>query len=659
MPPSDQTSAADSGSEQPTGAAGASHLTPLDGPIRSRKFLVLDIESKDDNTQKAGFTRPFMVGVYDGTHYYPFFDRTRGGDWRRRYFWEGGCVDRAMRFILKKNYRGWHIYAHNAGKFDYLFLLPWLMLHGRDLGFRFNLIPVASAIQVMDVWRGGLPKNNFAKREYIWRFLDSLRLIPISLDKAAKAFETHKHDPRLPEGKLKHDLDLPENDKRWIEYNRIDCLQLYAVLLRFHHYIENVLCGEVGVTAPATSMKLFRRKYLKQPIPRDEATHDFVREGYYGGRVEVYQRDGGALRYFDFNSSYPAVMLEDMPAGGAVEWDGEPSSAMQRSLIGFCKVDVEVPDTIHIPPLPVRADGKPTVGYTPGTEGSPVAKGKLIFPVGRLQGVWEWSELQLAMEMGCEIKRWHQSVWYKPSPIFRQFVTDLYAYRDTSRADYDQGLADVVKRILNACYGKFATKVLRKRIYLWDDPELPDRATPATPGPESLVWYAEQEVDACYIIPQISARVTAMARVRLLRAMLQAMELGGTVYYCDTDSIVTNVVMPTSSELGALKDEYPEQSGKLSGYFLGPKLYLLTDESSGFEKIKAKGLQQRTRENLELLASGKTIYQKRLEKIGTLARAGFQRGPRMITVPRQLHPDHGKRQMDEDGYTRPYKVKMW
>ena len=49
-------------------------FTPLTKKIKRRRYLAVDIESKADDTQKAGFTRPFMVGVYDGEN----FDSTRG-----------------------------------------------------------------------------------------------------------------------------------------------------------------------------------------------------------------------------------------------------------------------------------------------------------------------------------------------------------------------------------------------------------------------------------------------------------------------------------------------------------------------------------------------------------------------------------------------------
>ena len=632
-------------------------LTPLTGPAMRRPFLVLDIESKDGDTQKAGFTRPFMVGVYGLTGaknslpvYHPFFDGTTGGDPESRFWEEGGCVDRAMRFILQKRFRGHHIYAHNAGRFDYLFLLPWLMNVGFKLGFRFTIIPVASSIQVLDVWKGKVTDGKM-KRHHVWRFLDSYRLIPTSLDKAAKSFGLA--------GKAKHDLHLPETDPSWVTYNGQDCSELYGVLEKFHNYIENVLLGEVGITAPATAMKIFRRNYLKRPLPRSIDTHEFVRTGYFGGRTEPFERQSENLRYYDINSSYPASMREVMPAGFSSVWEGPPPERFKEERLGFVQADVIVPE-MHLPVLPVRAES-----------------GKLIFPTGRLRGVWEWDELRLAMEEGAQIVSWGKSAWFEPVPIFREYVVDLYKYRDKSRSDYDAGLAEVVKTMLNASYGKFGMKTLRKKLYLFDDPKMPKDARPLTGDPESPIFVSEEETDAAYIMPQIAARVTALSRIRLYRFMKQAScqdcwprkcscSNQQFVCYTDTDSIVTPTLMVTGSALGELKDEYPDESGRIKGLFLGPKSYIISTEKPAFpwegdfmEKAKAKGIEKRDRETLEFLARGGTIFQDRLEKVGTLARAGFGRGPRMITVPKRMLETEGKRVMFPDGSTRPHRVEMW
>lgn len=626
------------------------NFTPLKGRRRPKNFLVLDIESKDgESLTDPGFTRPFMVGIYDGEIYVEFRDSEEmqakaaavvadGGEWPERYYQEGGCVDRAMRYLLRKKYRGHQIYAHNAGKFDYLHLMPWLMtMGGEQFGVKFSLIPVASSIQVLDVWRsvGGVTDAKSRR----WRFLDSIKLIPTSLDKAGKAFGF--------EGKLKHDLSLHELDPRWSEYLKQDCVLLFNVLTKFHHYIEEVLQGDVGITAPATAVKTFRRTYLKKAVPRSEDSHEFVRSGYVGGRVEPFTREGSNLYYFDINSSYPAAMLQDMPVGRATQWTGTPPERFLHGRLGFCEVDIEVPSTVNIPPLPVR--GTRELGLPE----------KLLFPTGRLRGIWEWDEIQMAMEYGAVIHKWHQSWWFQGEQFFGDFVRELYQYRDKSNPNYDPGLDAIVKILLNATYGKFGMRTLRRTIYRWDDPDLPNGAEPANKNPDSLVWYADEVVDAPYIMPQVAARVTALARIRLYRAMMLAELLGGTVYYCDTDSVITDVVLPTSNELGALKDEYPQHGGKIHGQFLGPKLYMLEDGQGEVITVKAKGLQNRTRENVELLAKGGTIIVNRLEKVGTLAQLQFSRGPRMISVPRTLRPESGKRVFHDDGTSSPYNVRMW
>ena len=660
--------------------------TPIKGKIRRKPFLVLDLESKHEGTEYAGFTTPFMAGVYGAQiGYHPFYNKNEA-PWFEGYYLEGGCIDRAMRYLLRADFRGYHIYAHNGGKFDYLFLLPWLMHVGVPmLGYRFSIIPVASDIQVLDVWHS----NN---RQQNWRFLDSIKLLPTSLDKAAKAFG-------LP-GKVSHDLHVPSSNRAlWNRYNKQDCIQNYLVVEKFHDYVEKVLLSDVGITTPATAIRLHRRRFLKEPIPRNEPFHEFCRKSYYGGRTEMFISQGIKLRYYDFNSCYPAVMQEPMPGGSAVEFDNEPPQEYLDNKIGYCNVDVIVPEALTIPPLPVKGDGKDN------------GPDKLIFPVGRLTGHWDWHELKQAIAMGCQICKWHKSAWFEPVDMFGEYVRELYKYRNPKHPDYKPGLEEVVKRLLNGTYGKYGMRTLRKKIYLAGDPEMPEKCYSANGEPDCPIWYGEEEVDAAYIMPQVSAHVTALARVKLLQRMLEVLNLGGRVYYCDTDSIICDVIVPTSSELGDLKDEVPQHSGNLCGLFVGPKLYKLFTEDGLFEQIRAKGMQRHTRiaitwpeaqklaqfgvdnrvcfdhggsvdfealplevrkqmqwykritqaEALDRLREGLAVDQFRIEKVGTLARNGFDSGPKLINVPKRVLQAQGKRIMLEDGSygTTPYKLEMW
>ena len=98
---------------------------PLTGPVTRKKFLVLDLESKDGDSQRPGFTRPFMCGVTEGDDFIAFYDKNHddGHSWQTRFYKKGGCVDQMMRYICQKKFKGYHIYSHFGGNFDMLFIL--------------------------------------------------------------------------------------------------------------------------------------------------------------------------------------------------------------------------------------------------------------------------------------------------------------------------------------------------------------------------------------------------------------------------------------------------------------------------------------------------------------------------------------------------------
>lgn len=902
---------------RPSGA-DSRFLTPLVGAPKRSRFGTWDLESKDGNTQKAGFTRVFLAGFYDGENYFPFFDLpTDGSDasgdsealarakkrarqqrlstvrspepesagWKTRAYEPGGAVDRMLRMLLTEKYRGWTFYAHNAGSFDFLHLLPALVRLKREWGLEIGLVPVGSSgLLAIDVWK---TKNKWQK----WRFVDSVRLLPMSLAEAAGAFgsgqKSHHQDGSqvLDRHGEPFTIDCPEDDPGWPSYNAIDCRLLYDVLVRCHDLVEVEFGGEIGLTAPSTAMKTIRRSYLHEAIPREVHTHDFVRPSYVGGRCEVFEEGGRFLSYYDINSSYVHQMTFPLPAGEAREWStGEPPEAYKRDRIGFCEVVVDVPDDIAIPPLPIKAEPR----HFP--EGSGVT-GKLVFPTGRLHGTWEYGELENAIACGCRIVEWKKSVWFEQKPILREFVETLYKYRNQAKCftcagklgdnfwcgrcdkpGYDGGLDAFAKLLGNSGYGKFGQNPKRIKFYWVTDPEMPEGCTPLIEeDPDCQVWIREEEADAAFIMPQISARITALARVHLHKFAMKAMhrvlrecmnchskvtfahrassseglagtgvrgpgsgedrnlnptgtrhpatgslfpdrkkpirledlvlDCGGTgdhgdlcqgdrigsrsvscpcggaletrfgrVYYMDTDAIKTDVQMPTGSELGEWKDEFPRFSGFVHGRFYGPKLYRLSVEpdylrvsehlrrvmmgrdkkflqklrSDAEEKgvvfedhvrvalggrrtlgkppgsdepwdiIKAKGMgkKSRTKENLETLYQGAlerlawiadpnnhhpdgrvrempkelktagTVMEKRLEKLGTLARlvrknehgetvlrrldngqlvrqsAAFERGPVLRNVPKRLHLEGAKRVHLGDGTTRPYQIDM-
>lgn len=582
-------------------------LMPTTGPIRRVPYAVIDIESKDGETQKGGFTRPFLVGWYcpDTGHY-----RTKGES----------CIEAMIAFALTERFDGWCFYAHYGGSFDWLHFLPFI----HRMGFHYEIVSVGSSIQLLKVKRS---KDCHSKG---WTFLDSHKLIPTSLENAAKSFGVTL--------KKQQDLNLHEDDPSWVGYLEHDCQAAYEIVKRYHELIEIRLNGEVGITAASTAMRTFRRGYQEAPIYRHTDHHDLFRECYYGGRVERFASKVSGIRVYDINSSYPYSMTKEQPVGRAEEWEGYPTSHLRRTKLGFVRAKVIVPDSIHIPVLPYR-HGKMVKGVFKAD--------KLLFPTGIFKGSWCWKELAKAEEQGAKVEC-YDSVWIEKGTPFNRMVAQLYAYRDKTRPDFDQGLAEVAKILLNSLYGKFGMKQDREKLVrfaMTEDDFPPDGARAANPqDPDCDLWYVTEDADADYVCPQIAANVTTESRL-LLHNYFEIADSRGILAYGDTDSIQTTADLSdyVGSELGKLKDE---GSGEIFlGEYLQPKLYCLSGDR-GTEKLTMKGFRppkQGKRDYYERVKAGEVVTFDVLEKIGRLASRQFASPPRMISLSRSIQSEDGKR----------------
>jgi uncharacterized protein YfbU (UPF0304 family) len=587
-------------------------LHPLKGEIKEKYYAVVDLETKDGDTQNKGFTRPFLAGLYDGERY----TSTAGND----------CVLEMLTIMLTAKYDGWIYYAHNGGGFDWLHMVPHIV----RMGYQVEILTVSSSIQMMHV----KPEHRKSKG---WMFLDSYKLIPMKLKEACETFRSEIQ-------KLDFDLDTHEEDPLWDEYLEADCRSLFQVLERYHELVETKLRGEVGMTAASTAMRTFRRGYQANAIERHSEYHHFFRSAYFGGRCEIFRSSGEGLHYYDINSAYPWAMRHPLPVGNLVTHSsGYPSANIRRGRIGFVHARVNYPEHVEIPCLPVRD----------------TRTKRLIFPVGKLQGYWCDEELERARSQGATT-HYDDSIWIESRPDLTDYVDTLYAYRDKDREDYDEGLATVAKILLNSLYGKFAMEHEREKIIILGDEDMaPAGARPAQPKDlDCRVWHVKEEVDAPYIIPQISAYITCKARLKLHSYLLEAFERG-VLCYCDTDSILTSADLShlEHAGLGWLKDE--GKGDTYSGEFLLPKLYCLLSESGGKTKIAMKGHRERSEELFQTVKRGETLTFPALEKIGGMAARGFASGPQMKIIKRQLKSSDEKRVYLDGGATKPLYIEMW
>ena len=714
-----------------------SHLEPIFGAAKRLSIAVYDVESKAEHSQSRGFTRPFLLSFLVGDDYHVFRNHpsVQNVPWEKRHLDRGGCVDQFMRFILGErdcavceplweagrliaeagtleDEDGTHgdvvpatadlcpdcqvarqrfqssstsVYAHNGGRFDHLFILGWLKLH-KDR-YSVELTPAQSKILKLTIKLRGHNQER-------WVFLDSVGVLPMSLEKVGKTFNATAK-------KMEMDLDAHEDDPRWDPYCKQDCLVLKLGLERLHDLVESI-GGEVGITMASTSMRTWRRAFLKGALDRgmhfpscpgtramtleDEdrglveylpghvecegCAHAFVRLAYYGGRTELFREIGRGLRYFDINSSYPRSMLEMMPVGKPREVEAGTSLAalarLRKKGIGFIECTVEIPESCEIPPLPFRKDGK------------------LVFPAGRFSGVWDYDELMLLYDplVKGRIVRVGRSLWYDQAPVFKDYIEQLWSFRNKSSPDYNEGLSEVAKLLMNALYGKCAQRPDRTQIVMPADGEWPD-GYPSNGNPETApYWICDTYSDAAYIMPQLSAHVTTLSRIRLWKGMAsvitprwdpsQMKYTRGHVWYCDTDSILCDVeVDDQGTALGQWKDEYPGLL--LDGHFVLPKHYYLKKHKpdcydracSGCAGIvlRMKGLKgdKRTLESFETMlptnkgGKGGKVYFPRLTQHKTMLNEGLF-SPVEKTTHKSIRSAYDKRRLQPDGSSLPLLV---
>jgi hypothetical protein len=172
---------------------------------------------------------------------------------------------------------------------------------------------------------------------------------------------------------------------------------------------------------------------------------------------------------------------------------------------------------------------------------------------------------------------------------------------------------------------------------------------------------------SAYHLPAIAARVTSLAQLKLYSYIEQIQRLGGKIYYMDTDSIVTDIRIPTSTELGGLKLEHEIQSA----VFLAPKTYCLklynTDETGNNEKIVMKGFSRSFHKHLcyhdfeAALLTGD--YSKFLEYIvepASLKTVHIRKMDGFVTVlnMKAIRTGYDKRIINPDYTTTPFTMPL-
>lgn len=509
-----------------------------------RPFITIDSET--DPFKRGRIPAPFVWGVFDGQvfrHYHH---------------------DNLHSLIEWLSEQDAIIYAHNGGKFDYMFLLPYLQ--------EFDNIKIIN---------GRIAQFRIGKAE----FRDSYNILPVPLS----AFAKDDFDYKILEKDVRY---IPDNWEKTIEYLKSDCVNLYNMIAAFQEEY-----GRHLTQAGAALAQWKKISGLKVPNSSREFFDEF-KPFYFGGRVQCFKIGIIEKRFsvFDINSAYPRAMMEKHAYGlDFIESDKELNDFPR--VTGFFTLSC-----ISRGAFPLRT------------------KTGLSFPDDenlRVYNVTGW-ELQAALDTGT-ISRVTitRAVYFPELQDFGEYITHFYEKRLTAKAAKDKAGDLFAKLLMNSLYGKFGTDSSNySEFIVLPQSEMESLLDPENEfknggelGPWILGERDLREDEQKYFNVATAASVTGYVRAFLWRAVCATGK--ENALYCDTDSIATHSEgheLDSGKMLGQWKHEGEFDKAGIGGkkmyIFRGVKRGKLREYKTASKGVKLSNSQ------LWSVAKGKEILYK-------------------------------------------------
>jgi hypothetical protein len=488
---------------------------------RIKSFWVLDVETDPfsiERNKRDEIPRPFIWGAYHHAtqEYIEFADAVAVAEFFRD--------------------RNALVYAHNGGRFDYMYLREHL-----------------NSDDPLLVISGRISKCRIGSSE----FRDSINLLPVSLDTFGGK---KKIDYALMEPHRRCDPNVMSEIK---SYLRQDCLTLAENLQAyFDEYGRNL-------TQASASMRYWCEHFDQESPRQSKSDFDRYKPYYYGGRVQCFV-DGVKSQNFsmmDINSAYPNAMKQRhmFSTQGVLRQHLPPGDQLFQCLI---KLDCSSRGV-----FPWRDEEGAL--YFPDDEGGRRKRTREYCVTG-----WEFlTALATDNISHIHIKEIH---YFPETVCFEDYVNYFYEKRLDAKARKNIAQDVFCRLFMNSLYGKFGQDPDNHRDYViasddsiavwkakgykdykaWDDRYL------LRADKNEL---HEDDPRRRYYNVATAASITGFVRAQLYRA---ANECSGLIY-CDTDSIAAR-------DTSALKqgDGLGEWKKELDCDFYaigGKKLYAMRD----------------------------------------------------------------------------------
>lgn len=486
-------------------------------------------------------------------------------------------IDEKLDFCYGNNieYFLWHAskhknatyYFHNL-KFDGEFIINHLFRN--DFSYLTNrryLTPHSFTTLISD-------KGQFYSMEIMLdegnriKILDSLKILPFSVDEIAKGFN-------LPINKLEIDYSKEREighklDEQEVDYLRVD-VEIMARSLKIL-FDQGLTQMTQGSNALHDYKKIIGKKNFARwfPIP----TYDFdIRQSYKGGFTYCDPRfqgmDIGEGIVLDVNSLYPSVMYyEKLPYGEGIFFEGKYMKDDLYDLhVQMLTCQFELKEN-HIPTIQLKNN----LSFIPTQYLSSSGDEEVTMCLTSV-------DLKLFFEHYNVYNITYHSGWKFKSTtgLFKDYIDKWNKIKVESTINGNKAMRTLAKLMLNALYGKFALNphVQSKHPYFEDD----------------MVKYrlGEKETRDPIYIP-VGTFITAWARYKTISS---AQKVYDRFLYADTDSLhLIGTEIPAELEIDPVKlGAWKHESTFTRARFIRQKTYI--EEIDGNINITCAGMPSR------------------------------------------------------------------
>lgn len=504
------------------------------------------------------------------------------------------------------------IYAHNGGRFDMYFLLRTLLTTEPE----------------HETWRiapDQIINNGNYLRVTLYdpadeairvNFQDSMAYMAMPLKQLAKEYQCDTQKGEFDHDRVTVDNFMDFQDECSV-YLKADVMSLFEVLKKHERYVwdfsyskkEVFLCQhdvfkpqckgckdtsrrvyghEKGgimmtqvITASSISKRTFQNKYYNfkhAPFYTPTVSEfNYIKRSYLGGRNETFVPVGMQFYmkvfYKDFTSLYPFIAAtNDLPCGEMVFKElGNVRGTVDNLPYGFVRCMVRSIDFKRKALHCYKEKGKCFYSYF--VEPIEMTLFSEEIRLGMTERLYEYTLVD-AITFG------------QKAPFLRGIMTDAFNVKKEQSELGNSGRASAAKIVANSAYGfwgmntfnKEGGKIEHAEVTKIDKAFSEQRVLDVNRHGDYVVSKQIADIPSKDINVGVASAITSLARMHLWKLMDAIESQGGTVFYCDTDSVITNIDTDknevlrarfnpsgTGKELGELKCEIYDKLKK-GGY---------------------------------------------------------------------------------------------